>query len=104
MIDMDKVISHLQIIRTWAAVNTLYGMGFSSDDCENMVEWLDDAIVLLKMQEQKTTENKLNKLVKKAVKCCKINKCSDCPFKSVPSKCMSVLIYKEKAKQGGEVK
>ena len=37
-------------------------------------------------------------IVKKAVECCKINKCSDCPFKSFPSKCMSVLTYKEKKK------
>ena len=47
----DKVISKLQILRTWCAVNPIHGMGLGIDDCENAVEWLDAALELLKAQE-----------------------------------------------------
>ena len=56
-----------------------------------MEQLREDAISMLKEQE------KLNQFViqltKKAVECCKINKCNDCPFKSFPSKCMSILMH-----------
>ena len=61
MIDGDKTISHLQIIRTWAAVNPRYGMGIDMSDGEKVIEWIDDALGLLKMQEPKTIVNKWHK-------------------------------------------
>lgn len=54
MIDREKqerIISHLQILRTWCAVNPDYEKGLSIDDCHKAVEWLDDALDLLKAQE-----------------------------------------------------
>ena len=56
---MDKretVIGHLGILRTWCAVNPKYGMALSVEDCDKAVGWLDDAISLLKEQEQKYRE------------------------------------------------
>lgn len=51
MIDRDKVISRLQIIRTWAEVGKNYN-GIQGDDClRDVVNWIDDALVLLKEQE-----------------------------------------------------
>lgn len=47
----ERIISHLQILRTWCAVNPDYGKGLSIDDCHKAVEWLDDAFDLLKAQE-----------------------------------------------------
>ena len=46
-----RIISHLQILRTWCAVNPDYGKGLSIDDCHKAVEWLDDTLDLLKAQE-----------------------------------------------------
>lgn len=51
MTDLEKVVSHLQILRTWCAVNPDYGMGLDIDDCHKAVEWLDAAIALLRAQE-----------------------------------------------------
>lgn len=51
MIEREKVISKLQILRTWCAVNPNYGKGLEPDDCTNMVSVLDDALALLKEQE-----------------------------------------------------
>ena len=48
---MEKAVGHLQILRTWCAVNPDYGMGLTAEDCVKAVEWLDDAIALLKAQE-----------------------------------------------------
>lgn len=47
----EKVITHLQILRTWCAVNPHYEIGLSAEDCVKAVEWLDDALALLKAQE-----------------------------------------------------
>lgn len=47
----EKVITHLQILRTWCAVNPYYEIGLSAEDCVKVVEWLDDALALLKAQE-----------------------------------------------------
>lgn len=50
MIDRDKVISRLQIIRTWAEVGKNYN-GIQGDDClRDVVDWIDDALALLKEQ------------------------------------------------------
>jgi len=51
MIDREKVISRLQILRTLCAVNPDYGMGLDVDYCGKAVKWLDDALALLKAQE-----------------------------------------------------
>ena len=51
MSDRDKVISRLQIIRTWAEVGKNYN-GIQGEDClRDVVNWIDDALVLLKEQE-----------------------------------------------------
>ena len=50
----ERIISHLQILRTWCAVNPDYEKGLSIDDCHKAVEWLDDAFDLLKAQEPRT--------------------------------------------------
>ena len=50
--DREKVISRLQIIRTWAAVgkDPIYN-GIEPRCCEDIVTWIDDALALLKEQE-----------------------------------------------------
>lgn len=51
MIDRDKVISRLQIIRTWAEVGKTSG-GIQGEKClADVVNWIDDALELLKEQE-----------------------------------------------------
>ena len=50
MLDRD-VINHLQIIRTWAAVDGKSGRGIDPVCCRDIVGWVDDAITLLKKQE-----------------------------------------------------
>jgi len=51
MNDRDKVISRLQIIRTWAEVGKNYN-GIQGEGClRDVVDWIDDALVLLKEQE-----------------------------------------------------
>ena len=52
MPDREKVISRLQIIRTWAAVgkDPIYN-GIEPRCCEDIVTWIDDALALLKEQE-----------------------------------------------------
>ena len=47
MADRDKVISRLQIIRTWADV----GPSIEGRCLEDIVAWIDDALALLKAQE-----------------------------------------------------
>ena len=47
MADRDKVISRLQIIRTWADV----GPSIEGRCLEDIVAWIDDALALLKEQE-----------------------------------------------------
>lgn len=56
MIDRDKVVSRLQIIRTWAEVGKNYN-GIQGEGClRDTVNWIDDAIVLLKEQEPRVLE------------------------------------------------
>lgn len=51
MIDRDKMISRLQIIRTWAEVGKNYN-GIQGEGClRDVVDWIDDALELLKAQE-----------------------------------------------------
>lgn len=52
MTDREKVVSHLQILRTWCAVNPDFGMGLDIDDCPKAVEWLDAALALLKEYDE----------------------------------------------------
>jgi hypothetical protein len=53
MADREKVITELQILRTWCAVNPEYNKGLCIEDCRSAVEWLDNALALLKAQEPK---------------------------------------------------
>lgn len=48
--DCEQIISHLQIIRTWAEVDRKYG-GIKPECCDHIVKWIDDALELLKEQE-----------------------------------------------------
>ena len=47
MADRENIISHLQIVRTWAAV----GPSIDGRCLEDIVAWIDDALELLKAQE-----------------------------------------------------
>lgn len=51
--DIKKVIDHLQIIHTWAAVgkDPIYN-GIESKCCEDIEKWTEDTIALLKEQEE----------------------------------------------------
>lgn len=51
MADRDKVICDLKILRTWCAVDPIYGIGLTPRECEMAVGWIDDALALLKAQE-----------------------------------------------------
>ena len=70
MSDRKTVITHLQIIHTWAKFARERDLQFfTPKHLENMAEWTDDAIELLKEQDKKIeqleddlarTENMLN--------------------------------------------
>lgn len=49
--DYKEIISHLQIISTWADVYRKYG-GIKPDYCEYIVKWIDDALKLLKKGDE----------------------------------------------------
>lgn len=49
--EMDKIISSLAILRTWAKVNPMYGKGLDIEECNDAVQWLDDAITFMKRWE-----------------------------------------------------
>ena len=52
MIDREKTITRLQIIRTWADVGKKYD-GIQGEKClQDVVDWLDDALALLKGMEK----------------------------------------------------
>lgn len=51
MADREKVITNLQVIRTWAEVDGESGRGIDPQCCRKIVSWIDDAIALLKSQE-----------------------------------------------------
>ena len=62
--DKKKVIDHLQIIRTWAKVNPNYGKGFDLEDCRKTVEWIDDALAILKSANDHEETVKLRPVTK----------------------------------------
>lgn len=49
--EMDKIISRLAILRTWAKVNPMYGKGLDIEECNDAVQWLDEAITFMKRWE-----------------------------------------------------
>lgn len=51
MPEIDKVISHLKIIYTWAKVDGERGRGIDPACCRAIVGWVDDAFALLKAQQ-----------------------------------------------------
>ena len=59
MNDQEKVVLKLQVLRTWCAVNPEYNKGLCIEDCRSAVEWLDNAIALLKTQEEELERLKL---------------------------------------------
>lgn len=46
MIDKERVLSHLRVIRTWAAVGT-YHEGIEKKCCEDVTQWADEALELM---------------------------------------------------------
>lgn len=46
MIDKERVLSHLRIVRTWAAVGT-YHEGIEKKCCADIAQWADDALELM---------------------------------------------------------
>ena len=55
MIDRENVITHLQIIRTWSAFAREHDLQFfTAKHLEDIVQWADDALELLKEQEDMT--------------------------------------------------
>ena len=56
MTDREKVINHLQIIRTWAVVDRNYG-GINPDCCDDIVKWIDEALELLKGEYDGTEQH-----------------------------------------------
>ena len=59
MTNWEKVVLKLQILRTWCAVNPNYGKGLCVEDCRSAVKWLDNAIALLKAQDEELERLKL---------------------------------------------
>lgn len=48
MTDLEQVISHLQIIWTWAELDGNMGRGMEPMCCLRVAEWVDEALELLK--------------------------------------------------------
>lgn len=51
MADLKNVIEHLQIIRTWAELDGKMGRGMEPKCCLRVAEWVDEALVVLKVQQ-----------------------------------------------------
>lgn len=51
MIDQEKVISNLQILREWVEVHPYYHKRLTYSEARKAMDWLDDALALLKEQE-----------------------------------------------------
>ena len=49
--DRETIISHLQIIFTWAKVNPMYGLGLDASDCEKICEWISETLEYLKKNQ-----------------------------------------------------
>ena len=47
----ESVITHLQIIKTWAAFALEHGMFLSPKHLKDIASWIDDAVDLLKKEE-----------------------------------------------------
>ena len=53
MHDMEKVITHLMIIHTWAEFASERDLQFfTAKHLEDIAQWTDDALTLLKAQEE----------------------------------------------------
>lgn len=90
--DYEEIISHLQIIHTWAEVD--WECGYVSiinpKCCEDIVKWIDDALELLKEQENQLTmkyeegfHDGYKQAMRESVPCyeCQEFSCDDCKFK-----------------------
>jgi len=57
MADLETVITHLQIIHTWAEFARERDLNFfTAKHLEDIAQWSDDALNLLKEQENETKE------------------------------------------------
>lgn len=60
MANMELIITHLQIIHTWADYAREHDLHFiTTKHLEDIVQWADDAIVLLKEQEAEIRQLRL---------------------------------------------
>lgn len=58
MPDREKVISHLMIIHTWASFAREHDLQFfTAKHLEDIAQWADDAIAMLKEQENASKRN-----------------------------------------------
>ena len=57
MPDRENIITHLQIIHTWAFFDKKYGWHRCSENCLDVGQWTADAIAMLKEQEPILLEN-----------------------------------------------
>ena len=99
MADRDSVISHLQIINTWASFARERDLQlFTEKHLESIEQWVNEAIALLKEQEEQLsikTEN-FNRLVAKVEVMPKIVRCKDCIHRGKSEKCVLAAISEEK--------
>lgn len=59
MANREKVIDHLLIIRTWNEVGKAYAYDeMDKKEKAKTVEWIDDALELLKEQDEKEDDRK----------------------------------------------
>lgn len=63
---VKEIIGHLQIVRTWAAVDLEHGTGIDGQCLDDVVRWMDDAIRYLE-------ENRAGKA----------KRCADCRYVKV---------------------
>ena len=120
--DRETVITHLQIIHTWAEFAREHDLQFfTAKHLEDIAKWSDDAIELLKEQEDLGTEltnaveliHKKNERIEKLLKQQEAQKffvdesgkitplpvvvrCKDCKYRGDSEKCVLSAISKEK--------
>ena len=59
MLNMEEVIDHLLIIRTWNEVGKAYAYDeMDKKEKAKTVEWIDDTLELLKEQDEKEDDRK----------------------------------------------
>lgn len=68
MSNRDTVISHLQIINTWATFHGQYDWHWSSKETEDIARWTKDAIDLLKEDQTELSKSSKAELCRELTK------------------------------------